>query len=152
MDDLTEIRRLLALLEHGTPEEKLTARTQLWRDFLAHGQGDHTAERIDRTVCHGATSAELRRLDEWIRLRPDMSEHDRARFDEVQRAGVADTEVAAFLRRTDLAACPKCGGWNGRTRPSCLYCHPPSVTIRGSLILGGALLVLLLMVAWPYLD
>ena len=152
MDDSAEIRHLLMRLDHGTPDEKLAARTQLWRDFLARGQGDQTAERTERTVCEGAPSAALRPPDEWIRLGLGVAEHGRARFEEVQRTAVADAEVAALLRRTDLAACPTCGGWNGRARPSCLYCHHPSAPMRGSLILGGALLVLLLMVAWPYLG
>ena len=46
MDDSAEVQRLLRLLEHGTRDEQIGARTQLGYIFLEREQWDYAAESL----------------------------------------------------------------------------------------------------------
>lgn len=153
MSSSDDTERLLWLLEHGTQQERIVARTQLGTIFAQRGQWEYAAECIELNISDGVDLARMYRTLAGIRVIQGREDEASALLEESHRhAGAGEaTELAALLRKRGRVKCAGCGHWNATNRASCSNCRRPFGPPLGSLVVGASLLVLLLL-TWPYLG
>jgi hypothetical protein len=161
MGESAEIQRLLELLERGTNEEQIEARTCLGHIFLEREQWDYAAECLERNYQEGVRTPTLLRDLVRVRIMQGRVEEARALGDEVHRM--------AELAQSGRIYCAQCGYWSAPTRKTCKDCGAPLDApdhgqvvhheVQGvalflkrypAIVLGGA--ILLMFWLWPYLG